>query len=80
MQTNTAVVEPTVEHMKKRNQTSTADRIRSYLRHPGSGVLALLTIGAAIVTFAVLLFLVAYILVKGLFLCLILHLLYLSQL
>lgn len=65
MQTNTAVVEPTVEHMKKRNQTSTADRIRSYLRHPGSGVLALLTIGAAIVTFAVLLFLVAYILVKG---------------
>lgn len=65
MQTNTAVVEPTVEHMKKRNQTSTADRIRSYLRHPGSGVLALLTIGAAIVTFAVLFFLVAYILVKG---------------
>lgn len=65
MQTNTAVVEPTVEHMKKRNQTSTADRICSYLRHPGSGVLALLTIGAAIVTFAVLFFLVAYILVKG---------------
>ena len=65
MQTNTAVVEPTVENMKKRNQTSTADRIHSYLRHPGSGVLALLTIGAAIVTFAVLLFLVAYILVKG---------------
>ena len=41
MQTNTAVVEPTVENMKKRNQTSAADRIRSYLRHPGSGVLAL---------------------------------------
>ena len=65
MQTNTAVVEPTVENMKKRNQTSAADRIRSYLRHPGSGVLALFTIGAAIVTFAVLLFLVAYILVEG---------------
>ena len=65
MQTNTAVVEPTVENMKKRNQTSTADRIRSYLRHPGSGVLALLTVGAAIVTFSVLIFLVAYILVKG---------------
>ena len=65
MQTNTAVVEPTVENMKKRNQTSTADRIHSYLRHPGSGVLVLLTIGAAIVTFAVLFFLVAYILVKG---------------
>ena len=65
MQNNTAVVEPTVENMKKRNQTSTADRIHSYLRHPGSGVLVLLTIGAAIVTFAVLFFLVAYILVKG---------------
>ena len=36
MQTNTAVVEPTVENMKKRNQTSTADRIHSYLRHPVS--------------------------------------------
>ena len=51
--------------MKKRNETSAADRIRSYLRHPGSGVLALLTIGAAVITFAVLIFLVAYILVKG---------------
>ncbi len=56
MQTNAAVAEPMVEKMKKRNETSAADRIRSYLRHPGSGVLALLTIGAAIVTFAVLLF------------------------
>ena len=65
MQTNAAAIDPTVENMKKRNQTSTADRIRSYLRHPGSGVLALLTVGAAIVTFSVLIFLVAYILVKG---------------
>ena len=51
MQTNAAVAEPMVEKMKKRNETSAADRIRSYLRHPGSGVLALLTIGAAVVTF-----------------------------
>ena len=65
MQTNAVAIDPTVENMKKRNQTSTADRIRSYLRHPGSGVLALLTVGAAIVTFSVLIFLVAYILVKG---------------
>mgnify|MGYP002610539678 CR=1 FL=1 len=65
MQTNAAVAEPMVEKMKKRNETSAADRIWSYLRHPGSGVLALLTIGAAVVTFAVLIFLVAYILVKG---------------
>ena len=40
MQTNAAVAEPMVEKMKKRNETSAADRIRSYLRHPGSGVLA----------------------------------------
>ena len=65
MQTNAAAIDPMVENMKKRNQTLTADRIRSYLRHPGSGVLALLTVGAAIVTFSVLIFLVAYILVKG---------------
>ena len=59
MQTNTAVAEPMVGKMKKRNETSTSDRMRSYLRHPGSGVLALLTVGAAIVTFSVLIFLVA---------------------
>lgn len=39
--------------MEKRNQTSVSDRIRSYLSHPGSGVLALLTIGAAVITFSV---------------------------
>ena len=67
MQTNAAVAEPMVEKMKKRNETSAADRIRSYLRHPGSGVLALLTIGAAVVTFAVLIFLVAYIIQPGIY-------------
>ena len=65
MQTNAVAIDPMVENMKKRNQTSTADRIRSYLRHPGSGVLALLTVGAAIVTFSVLIFLVAYILYQS---------------
>ena len=30
MQTNAAVAEPMVEKMKKRNETSAADRIRSY--------------------------------------------------
>ena len=65
MQTNAAAIDPTTENMEKRNQTSVSDRIRSYLSHPGSGVLALLTIGAAVITFSVLIFLVAYILVKG---------------
>ena len=65
MQTNAAAIDPATENMEKRNQTSASDRIRSYLSHPGSGVLALLTIGAAVITFSVLIFLVAYILVKG---------------
>ena len=65
MQTNAAAINPATENMEKRNQTSASDRIRSYLSHPGSGVLALLTIGAAVITFSVLIFLVAYILVKG---------------
>lgn len=49
----------------KRNESSFADQIRSYLRHPGSGILALLTVLASAATFAMLLFLIIYILVKG---------------
>ena len=50
---------------KKQNESSFADQMRSYLRHPGSGVLALLTLLASVLTFALLVFLVGYILVKG---------------
>lgn len=39
--------------------------MRTHKKHLGSGILAVLTIGASVVTFAVLIFLVAYILVKG---------------
>lgn len=49
----------------KRNESSLADQIRSYLRHPGSGILALLTVLASAATFAMLLFLIIYILVRG---------------
>ena len=65
MQTNAATINQSVDKIEKRNQTTTSERIRSYITHPGSGVLALLTVGAAITTFAVLMFLVGYILVKG---------------
>ena len=65
MQTNAATINQSVDKIEKRNQTTTSERIRSYITHPGSGVLALLTVGAAIITFAVLMFLVGYILVKG---------------
>ena len=65
MQTNAATINQSVDKIEKRNQTTTSERIRSYITHPGSGVLALLTVGAAVITFAVLMFLVGYILVKG---------------
>lgn len=39
--------------------------MKKYLKHPGSGILALLTTLGAVTTFAVLAFLVGYILVKG---------------
>lgn len=64
MQTNAAALNSQAGS-KKRNSSSFTDQLRSYLRHPGSGILALLTGLAAILTFAVLIFLVGYILVKG---------------
>lgn len=64
MQTNVAIADTTAG-MEKRNETTFADQMRSYIKHPGSGILALLTGLAAAATFAMLLFLVIYILVKG---------------
>ena len=65
MQTNVAAVNSEIP-VKKRNSSSAGSQLKSYLRHPGSGILALLTGAAAVLTFAVLLFLVGYILAKGL--------------
>lgn len=39
--------------------------MKAYIKHPGSGVLALLTLLGAVLTFALLFFLIGYILVKG---------------
>ncbi len=47
------------------NQQSMKDRIKAYLRHPGSLVLLLLVLLAALLTVGILVCLVAYILVKG---------------
>ena len=47
------------------NRQTIKDRLYSYRKHPGSFVLALLTVAAAVITVCVLLFLVIYILVKG---------------
>ena len=51
--------------MQAINRQTVGDRFRAYLKHPGSLVLFLLVMLAAIVTFAVLVFLIAYILVSG---------------
>ena len=48
------------------NKTTIGDKFRTYLKHPGSFIVMLLVMLAAIITFAVLIFLIAYILVNGL--------------
>lgn len=47
------------------NRQSAADKFKTYLRHPGSMITMLLVMLAAIITFAVLIFLIAYVLVNG---------------
>ncbi|MEG1505374.1 MAG: phosphate ABC transporter permease PstA, partial [Lachnospiraceae bacterium] len=47
------------------NRQTVGQKIRSYIRRPGSFIAMLLVIAAAIFTFMVLLFLIAYILING---------------
>lgn len=47
------------------NRQSIADRFRSYLKHLGSLILLLLVLAAAVITVAVLIFLIGYILIHG---------------
>ena len=42
---------------KKQNESSFSDQMKAYIKHPGSGVLALLTLLGAVLTFALLFFL-----------------------
>ena len=67
MQTNVSVAaDPAVEtNMKKRNTLTIGDQLKYYARHPGAGVLAFLTLLGAVITFALLFFLIGYVLVKG---------------
>lgn len=51
--------------MEAINRQTAKDKFRAYLKHPGSLFLFLLVSLAALVTFCVLLFLIAYILVRG---------------
>lgn len=65
MQIDTAAVIERTEDKKKRNSVSFGGQMKSYFLHPGSGILAFLTTLAAVTTFALLFFLIGYILVKG---------------
>ena len=47
------------------NKTTIGDKFRTYLKHPGSFIVMLLVMLSAIITFAVLIFLIAYILING---------------
>ena len=51
--------------MQAINRQTVGDKFRAYLKHPGSLILFLLVMLAALITFAVLVFLIAYILVRG---------------
>lgn len=48
------------------NRTSIGEKFKTYLKHPGSFILMLLVMAATVLTFLVLLFLIAYILINGL--------------
>ena len=67
MQTNVSIAaDPAAEaNMKKRNTLTIGDQLKSYARHPGAGVLGFLTLLGAVITFALLFFLIGYVLVKG---------------
>ena len=64
MQTNvSATADPAAETtMKKRNTLTIGAQLKSYARHPGAGVLAFLTLLGAVITFALLFFLIGYVL------------------
>lgn len=48
------------------NKTTIGDKLKTYMKHPGSFIVLLLVLLGAFITFAVLLFLIAYILLNGL--------------
>ena len=54
-----------MDGIKGVNQTTIKQRLISYKRHPGSAVMAFFVLLSALITVGVLLFLIAYILIKG---------------
>ena len=51
--------------VKSINKVSLKQKLKNLIRHPASLIMFLITWGAALITIAVVIFLVAYILIKG---------------
>ena len=60
-----AAVKTKAKDLPMVNRETAKDKFHSYLRHPGSMIMFILIILGALITFAVLLFLIFYILIKG---------------
>lgn len=65
METNTTIKETNTENIKAINTVTFSDKIHSYLKNPASLIIMIFVMAAAVVTFAALLFLIGYILIKG---------------
>lgn len=65
METNTTIKETNTENIKAINTVTFSDKIHSYLKNPASLIVMIFVMAAAVVTFAALLFLIGYILIKG---------------
>lgn len=65
METNTTIKETNTENIKAINTVTFSDKIHSYLKNPASFIMMIFVMAAAVVTFAALLFLIGYILIKG---------------
>ena len=65
METNTTIKETNTENIKAINTVTFSDKIHSYLKNPASLIMMIFVMAAAVVTFAALLFLIGYILIKG---------------
>ncbi len=65
LKSNVRIGEKREPEIKAINKTTAADKLRTYLKHPSSMIIMLLVMICAILTFAALIFTLAYILING---------------
>lgn len=65
METKTTIKETNIENIKAINTVTFSDKMHSYLKNPASFIMMIFVMAAAVITFAALLFLIGYILIKG---------------